>query len=55
METFNVSVTETLSRLLKIKAATYEGAIAEAMYLWKSGDCVLDSDDFQDVKFANEE
>ena len=52
---FNVSVTETLSRLVEVEAESKEKALVEIKLQWESEGIVLGNEDFQDVKYEIEE
>lgn len=46
MSLYQIEITEALSRLIQIEAANAETALAQVENLYKSGDIVLDTDDF---------
>ncbi len=51
MPTFNIEITETLSRTLSIEADSYEEAIRIAKEKYKAEEVVLDSQDYVDTEF----
>jgi hypothetical protein len=52
MATFNIEVTETLTRVVTLEAATEEAALEQARALYTSEEIVLDSEDFVHVEFG---
>ena len=48
---FEIEVTETLSRVVKVSASNVIDAIIAAESQYKTGALVLDADDFVDVEF----
>ena len=55
MPQFTISITETLSRLVTVEAEDDEAAYNLVRSQYNEGEIVLDSDDYDDVEFANEE
>lgn len=52
MTTFKIEITETLTRIITLEAATEEAALEQARALYASEDIVLDSADFVGVEFG---
>lgn len=49
---YDVRITETLSRVVKVRAESAVEAEETVEDLWKDGEWVLDADDFADVSFT---
>lgn len=54
MKTFYISVTETLNRIVEVRAEDSQEAIQKATDAYYDGQIVLDSDDYVDVDFNDE-
>lgn len=48
---FQIEVTETLSRVIKVKAATVASALEHVQTLYKQEQIILSSDDFMETEF----
>ena len=51
MSTFNIEITETLSRTLSIEASSLEDALQIAKEKYEAEEVVLDSQDYVDTEF----
>lgn len=54
MKTFYVSVTETLNRIVEVRAEDKREAIQKVSDAYYDGQVVLDSEDYVDVDFNDE-
>lgn len=55
MKEFEVTITETLRKTVKIEADSKEDALQEIEDMWKNGDIILDADNFAEVDYAADE
>ena len=55
MNTFTVTVTETLERELQVTAESAQAAFDQVNSSYRDGDLVLDSDDFTDCSIVVDE
>lgn len=54
MKTFYISITETLNRIVEVRAEDQYEAIQKVSDAYYAGDIVLDSEDFVDTEFEND-
>lgn len=52
MKTYQVEITETLQKVINVKASSSEDAINEVRALYKNEDIVLDYSDYMDTEFS---
>ena len=55
MKNFKVTITETLEKVVNIKANSREEALEIAEKGWKDGNFVLDADNFTGVEYSAKE
>lgn len=53
-KTFYISITETLNRIVEVRAENESEAIQKVSDAYYAGDIVLDSEDFVDTEFEND-
>lgn len=53
-KTFYISITETLNRIVEVRAENEYEAIQKVSSAYYAGDIVLDSEDFVDTEFEND-
>lgn len=53
-KTFYISITETLNRIVEVRAEDQYEAIQKVSDAYYAGDIVLDSEDFVDTEFEND-
>ena len=51
---FSIKVTETLSKIVEVKANTINDAIYEVKNMYKTSKIILDADDFAYVNFEED-
>lgn len=54
MKTYYISITETLNKIVKVKAEDEREALHKASDAYYRGEVVLDSEDFVDTDFNDE-
>lgn len=48
METYHVEITETMTRVVEVRAESRQSAVYQVENKYHNGDIVLDSNDFED-------
>lgn len=54
MKTYYISITETLNRIVEVRAEDQYEAIQKVSDAYYAGDIVLDSEDFVDTEFEDD-